>query len=499
MKSTSLRFWVVSLATAASVCGALTVLGGLVAFPRVALAQEADAVAKVKDLNKKAVDAYENLELDEARKFLTQALDMCAAEGLNRHPVKATTHLNLGVVLVGGLKQRDNGVKQFRRALEVDPNVKVPKRLTNPEIQAAFEAATKEGGEGETKPGPVAAPTPPTQSPPANATLTVAHDPITEARPGEALTVRAKVEGSARFDKLVLAYRPESGTDFLAREMDKEGDAYVARIPDVVMRGSTIAYYIEARGRGGQSVARNGSPDAPHVVSLGADSAAPDPTSVSEEVPRSSGSEPSEGTKLWFSFGVGLGGGYAKGQPEVNPNYWDMRLDQKQKVEFANVAVAKLLHFNPEIGYFVSPRFMLALQARWQYLTGASEVHFASCRPNGVCQPSPGAFALLAKALYLLEAKGAFQPYVSLSAGGGELRYVVDISKYRLEGCGGKGADGSACFDTLVAGPVMLGPAIGAWWQLSGPLYLTGNVNALLALPKVAANLDFNLGLGYRM
>src|SRR5688572_24164213 len=113
-----------------------------------ARAQDPDALNRVRDLNKKAVDAYENLDPEEARTALMTALQVCATEGLNRHPLKATTHLNLGVVLVGGFKQREAGTKQFRRALEIDANAKVPKRLTNPEIQTAFDAAVKEIASG---------------------------------------------------------------------------------------------------------------------------------------------------------------------------------------------------------------------------------------------------------------------------------------------------------------------------------------------------------------
>ena len=58
----------------------------LVVGPATARAQDPEALARVRDLNKKAVDAYENLELEEARKSLMTALEICATEGLNRHP-----------------------------------------------------------------------------------------------------------------------------------------------------------------------------------------------------------------------------------------------------------------------------------------------------------------------------------------------------------------------------------------------------------------------------
>ena len=43
-----------------------------------------DAVVKVKALNQKALAAYENLELEDARKALMEALQICAFHALKR-------------------------------------------------------------------------------------------------------------------------------------------------------------------------------------------------------------------------------------------------------------------------------------------------------------------------------------------------------------------------------------------------------------------------------
>jgi hypothetical protein len=486
---------------------------------RVAFAQEAEAVAKVRDLNKKAVDAYENLELEEARKFLTDALELCAAEGLNRHAIKATTHLNLGVVLVGGLKQRDAGAKQFRRALEIDPNVKVPKRLNNPEIQAAFEAATKGGPEvaddaGKAKPPvtppkvastsppppkPAPAPATPAVPPAAEATtLSLVHEAAGEATSGSALTVRAKVQGNGRFERIVLAYRAEGASDFLARDMDRESEGtYEARIPEPAMQGGSVAYYLEARGRGGQALARNGTPDAPHVVTLSPSGAV---AGLEEKPGPSRAGRAGEGggaDRVWLSLGVGIGGGYAKGHPEVNTNYPVGDGKDARPIDISNVAAANLLHFSPEIGFFLSDKMLLSVQGRLQLTTGASETRYMGCEPNGVCKPATGAVAVLAKATYLLDRLGPLQPVLSFSAGGGYVRYLFDLSSYKLAGCGDP--QGTSCFDTVAGGGLLLGPSVGAWLHLTGPVYLTGQLNLLLGAPAIAVNADVNLGLGYRL
>src|SRR4051812_20743002 len=204
---------------------AAVLFGALLASAASARAQDPDALAKVKDLNKKAVEAYEGLEMEEARKFLMQALEVCAAEGLNKHPLKATTHVNLGVVLIGGFKQRDGGMRQFRRALEIEPGVRIAKRLNNPEIQSAFDGAKEAlvtepaaGEPGEPKPDVAATPAvptpepPPAPKPPADGPPTdikgIFHEPITDAKPGN-IALKAAVNPSLAFEHLVLAYRPE--------------------------------------------------------------------------------------------------------------------------------------------------------------------------------------------------------------------------------------------------------------------------------------------------
>jgi hypothetical protein len=484
-------------------------LAGLCVFGAVrsARAQDPDALAKVKDLNKKAVDAYENLDLDEARKALMTALEICATEGLNRHPLKATTHLNLGVVLVGGLKQREAGMKQFRRALEIDPNAKVPKRLTNPEIQSAFEAATKEMTGSPplaTEPGPSTPGQPAAEAPrPAPAPTgarPIGHSPVTDAKPNEDVPITAVIDEALKFDRLVLAYRPEGASDFLARDMEAEtGGEYVARIPEPATRGGSVAYYIEARGRGGQALARNGSPDEPHLITLGGGPADAIAQASDEEDPedRGSGGAALGKGKLWLSMGLGGGGGYASGSPEVNPNYWDAS-SGKQSIKVSSMATAKLLHFVPEVGYFVNPKFLLSVQGRLQYTSGATEVRHTSCAPTGTCKPATGAIAVLGRATWLVGGKDKLQPFVSVLAGGGYIRYLFDLGNFDgLQMCGPQ--QNQRCLDTVAGGGLLLGPSAGILYGLTPQLFLSGTAAALLGVPKTAFNVDLNLGIGYKL
>jgi hypothetical protein len=122
-----------------------------VAVPGTAAAiSEAAAVKKVTDLNRQALEAYGKQDYETARALLKEALELCASAGLDKHAIRARTHIHFGIVAIVGYKQREVGLKQFRKALEVQPDIKLTKQLVTPELQDAFEEAVLagEGGGG---------------------------------------------------------------------------------------------------------------------------------------------------------------------------------------------------------------------------------------------------------------------------------------------------------------------------------------------------------------
>jgi hypothetical protein len=126
------------------------------AVPATATAEDQAAVNKVTNLNKKALEAYQKQDYETARELLKQALELCASAGLDKHPIRARTHIHFGVVAIVGFQQREVGLKQFRKALDVQPDIKLTKSLVTPELQDAFEEAVlaaEGGGAGGGKEG----------------------------------------------------------------------------------------------------------------------------------------------------------------------------------------------------------------------------------------------------------------------------------------------------------------------------------------------------------
>jgi hypothetical protein len=489
-----------------------------------AQAQAQDPGQRVTELNKKAVEAYENLEIEEAGKYLRQALEVCAAEGLNNR-AKARTHIHLGMVLVGGFKQRDRGIQQFKRALEIDPTIGLTKQIVNPEIQAAFDEAKKEMGatagpppaprEPPPKPPepPPPAPPPPTPEPepatPAPAAEAgpprnphgIVHTPLTEARPSSTISVKAAVDPSLAQDKVILAYRPEGASDFLARDMERDAQGwFVARIPEPATRGTLVSYYIEARNRGGQALAASGSASEPYVISLSGDGGhggGEDGAAAVIRQSRRADAEESMGAaggdhKYWLAVGLGSGFGWARGTPEVNPTD---KQGHQIKLDGA-FAPARLMHIVPEVGFFLAPNLVLSLQGRVQVVTSATEVHDPSCPDNkdanmvGVCPPAKWALAVLGKATWLLGEPRRLRPFVSVAAGGGEIRHLVKVN---LNDCGSDGH--TACQDTLLGGVILIGPGAGLTYDIGKAVSAVVSVNSLVGLPNPTVNFDLNLGV----
>ena len=102
-------------------------------------ADQAAAVAQIAELNRKALEAYDNLNFDEAKTALKNALALCDRNGLGTDPVRAQSYLNLGVVLLASDAQhRDVAVANLRRAIQIRPDIKLPERLARPGGTAGF-------------------------------------------------------------------------------------------------------------------------------------------------------------------------------------------------------------------------------------------------------------------------------------------------------------------------------------------------------------------------
>jgi hypothetical protein len=476
---------------ATRVLWSLIVLLGLLAAPLAARAQSDEAIEKVTKMNKKAVEEYENLNFEESRKILKEALDYCSQNGLDKHPVKARTHIHLGIVILAGFKQREVAIKQFRKALEIQPEIKLTKTLANPEIQEAFDEAVagmgqpEKGGEGDkaekVEKTEKTEKAEKVEKAAGGGEGPIVHEPVMEGAQGGAITITAHVDYNLGVKKMILAYRPDGAAEFLGRVMKEvtQGN-FSAEIPASATAGNRVAYYLEAQGPEENTLGTKGTADDPMVITLKG-TGAPEAKGGGEEE-----DDDEEGPSWYLALGLGSGAGWATGTGEVSS-------DAKVVPGFAP---ASLGHLAPEIGYFISDKVLLSLQLRLQMITGVNERHLAmttdnksECGGDYICNPAKSAFAALAKITYLF-GDDSFHPYLSGAVGGGQIRHTATFKSIPM--CGTSTKD--PCTDTILAGPVLLGPGVGFIYNASDNFALTVGANTLLGFPDFTFNIDFQAG-----
>src|SRR5262249_48149616 len=117
--------------------------------PAVARAHNSPAVEKLIQMNKKALDDYETLEWDSAKRTLLQALVFGKKSNLETHPMMARTYVHLGAVYIVGFNDKQKGLQSFQRALEIDPTIHISKAMSTPELEDIFAQASGGAGGGK--------------------------------------------------------------------------------------------------------------------------------------------------------------------------------------------------------------------------------------------------------------------------------------------------------------------------------------------------------------
>ena len=455
-------------------------------------AEDPTVIAKVTDLNKKALEAYESADLNKARQFLKQALEICETSGLEKHAITARTYIHIGVVLVGGMKQKDLGIKQFRKALEIQPDIQVTRNVATPDVLEAFnEAAASPGGGGDAAGGEPAAgggdedgddSKSAGRAPAAQATGMI-HTPVTRAKPGAPILIAVKLGANlTAATKVVLSYRGPGDDDFVAKDMARAaGGRYAGQIPASAAKGKSVAYFVEAQDDEGTVLGAAGGESKPITVALGGGKKkCPEPAEGEEAAECDDDEGGGGGPSVFISLGGGTGVGYATG-------FGDRTNTLKvAPAGFASSSVAQLV---PEIGYFVSPDLRLSLQARVQIVAGPNELSI----DGKSLAAHKMAVAALARASWFF-GEGGLRPYVSVALGGGQISHVVLFQKAKI--CGKDG--GTSCIDSVTAGPIFVGGGAGLTYDFTQNVGVLVELNSLLGFTKFTFHLDVNAGLALR-
>jgi hypothetical protein len=118
-----------------------------------ALPASAQVDAQIAELNSEALEAYQNLDIENALGKLQQAITTAEQSGY-AGPELAVTYLNLGVVYTSGLNDREQGLAAFVSAICAQPGIELDPLLSAPEAQEVFVQAQQQAASGACPPPP---------------------------------------------------------------------------------------------------------------------------------------------------------------------------------------------------------------------------------------------------------------------------------------------------------------------------------------------------------
>lgn len=451
----------------------------------------ADAKSK-KDIEQKMTEAMENydlLEYEEARKILNLALTIAKKAKMESDPVTARVHLRLGIVYFAGLNDPESAKLSFLNAAEIDKSITLDKAYSTPEMQKLLDEAKAEaGGTGDTGGGEpdVGGGGPDVPAVDCAEVTGVQHAIIEEAKGGRPVPMTAAVGADVQPAKVAIMYRPRGATDFTEAKLTLSGECvYSGQIPADALGGDVVHYYIAAYNAGGKLIASKGSAGSPNIIEItgqvgggGGGDDDDNPLGGGGSTGGGGGNDDRGGggparpgkQTVFIALVAGSGGGLVSGKTEQQGN--------AVKCCFA----PQLVHVMPEIGFYLSPRTAVSVAARIGFPIGANIMGHATAAPSG-----------LVRVTHWFGPDGGL--HVAGGIGGGIMRDTIKL----------EGADPDMDTDIVAIGPALVDVGAGYTARLGGGLAFQAQLNAIVGIPVVSevgssqlnfgVHIDANLGV----
>ncbi|MCB9618404.1 MAG: hypothetical protein H6724_03005 [Sandaracinus sp.] len=247
---------------------------GLVFALALSLAFSGSAEAQLRrvlDLNRQAMEAYNNLEIEQAMQTLQEALQTAQRSNVTGSAL-ARTYLNLGVVAIGGFGDNGQGLQYFTEALRADGSVQLDPLTSTPDIQSVFTLAQNRVGGGGNPGGTTGGTTDPggsntgggSPAPPG----TIPHRPWPEQLQNTALPIFVEAPASADVGDIYVYYKAPGMRDFRRMDMQRVTGGYGVELPCAEMLAPRVQYYIVAFDPAGAPMGFAGSAEEPFSVSI---------------------------------------------------------------------------------------------------------------------------------------------------------------------------------------------------------------------------------------
>lgn len=450
----------------------------------------ADPKADVSSKTKEAMENYDLMDYDAAKKALNQALATAKKAKLDKDPVTARVYLDLGLAAFAAGDQEGAKVA-FLSAVQIDPKIQIEAAYKSPELTKLLdEAKAGAGGGGKVTTGGGGT----TSEPVADAVDCSSvkgfeHTIIDTAPQAAPQPIEVLLGADITPVKVSAFYRVEGATDFTEVKLSKQGDCkYTGAIPATAMKGSLIHYYVAALDGNNKAIASKGSSGSPNILELTA------PVKKNVAI-KDDGEDPINGKKgggggekidtggevsggvvaggkrpkVMITLAGGTGFGYVTGNTEGG--------NMVQQCCVGNSYVVLL----PEIGYQVNDKLSIGIAGRIGLPLGANVNAEGS---EGHSTIAPGA---LVRLRYTLSATGEGLRVMG-QIGGGVMRNTIKLTTNT------EGMD----TDIVTQGPLLIGGGIGFLKKLSGKVAFVADLSALAGVAVVdkVSGVNTNTGIG---
>ena len=463
------------VAWAAALVVALGLTRSVAADPKSDIAQKA----------KEAMESYDLMDYDAARKLLNQALAAAKKAKLDKDPVAARAYLNLGIATFAG-GDRDGAKVAFLSAVQIDGKIQIAAEYRQPELVALLEQARSEAGGGTV--GPAVPVGPPALD--CGSVKGFQHTIIDTGKTNNNEPIEALVGSDLSPVKVAVMYRPEGATDFVESKLTKQGDCkYTGAIPGAAMKGSVLHYYVAAYDANNRVIAGKGSSGSPNIMEL----VAGPPPRGDEEDPINGKKKPPPPPGGGNGGGGAIGGGvvvggkpprvYIGGVIGTGFGYVTGKTEFDNQVENCCIGNS-LVVITPELGYHVSPKLSIGLAARLGIPVGANIEGHSTLAPAGVV-----------RVRYALSASGEGVRLMG-QIGAGILRNTIKLNN----------AEAGMDTDIVAQGPLLVGAGVGYTKRLAGNFAFVADLSALGAVavvknlgtaPNLNNGLAADLSLGF--
>ncbi len=445
--------------------------------PGQAEAQRDEVLRQIDDLYGRAMQAYDEFELGQAKFQLETAIRMAVTQGIS-DPSLAKVHFLLGVVVFSETRDATATEEIFVAGLRHDPNARLDPSLSSPELETILENARARIGSAAVGPGqgpgaggllvPPTGAAPQLSAQPASGPPELIHRPPGQAYGGVNVPIYVELRNPGDVQRIVLHFqRPDGSWDEVDLVSQAAGGAS-GFIPAPAVRGAWVRYYIEAVDWSGHVLASAGSKVKPFQVPVVRQTVVPPPP---VEV---GGARPLVQTPprriLHLMLGVGTGVGIAQGPPLRKP-----------EIQIHSGIAPSPFHLLAELGVYVTRTVALLAVVRDQLIFEGSSViqevmpdvklrwYFEEARPLRAFMSVGGGWC------GFMEDCGYVQHQVSLLP-------VEDFTDTTREGNSHAGVEG------------------GFSWDFSDHVSLQGSLFLYALFPeKSSVQADLNLGLAFSL